>query len=162
VILLTRSISPESGPESNASLLPSLDNPPTLRGMLRLLDRESSPEEIDDDDNNGLEHLLWIPLDAESSSNSLRPSSPALKPPLLSLCLPPQSPCPMFRVPALESVSSASVREPMSPAPAPELPFPVSVLTPEPRRSKCILSVPGHYAVLAGRSPQKPRRGGNV
>jgi hypothetical protein len=162
VILLTRSIRPESGPESNASLLPSLDDPPTLRGMLRLPDRESSPEEIDDDDNNGLEHLFWMPLDAESSSNSLRPSSPALKPPLPSLRLPPQSPCPMSHVPAPEPMSSASAQEPVSPAPAPEPPFPAPVLTPEPRRSKRILSVPGQYAVLAGRSPRKPRRGGNV
>jgi hypothetical protein len=36
--------------------------------MLGLLDRESSPEEVDDDDddNNGVERLVWIPLDVES------------------------------------------------------------------------------------------------
>lgn len=32
----------------------------------------------------------------------------------------------------------------------------------EPRRSKHTLSIPGHYAVLAGRSLRKPCRGGNV
>jgi hypothetical protein len=92
VIPLTISTSPENSPESNAVLLPSLDNLPTLREMLGLPDRESSPEEIDDDDdNNGLEHLFWIPPDVERPSNSLRPLSPALKPPPLSLRLP----CPL-------------------------------------------------------------------
>jgi hypothetical protein len=100
VIPLTISTSPENGPESSASLLPSLGDLPTLREMLRLPDRESSPEEMDDDDddddnNNGLKHLFWIFPDAESSSNSLRPSSPALKPPPPSLRLPPQSLCPL-------------------------------------------------------------------
>ena len=77
----TISTSPESGLESNASLLSSLDDLLTLREMLGLPDRESSPEEMDDDDdNNVLEHLFWIPPDVESPSNSLRPSSPALKP----------------------------------------------------------------------------------
>ena len=40
------------------SLLPSLDDLPALREMLGLPDQESSPEEMDDDDNNGLEHLF--------------------------------------------------------------------------------------------------------
>jgi hypothetical protein len=80
LIPLTISTSPESGPEGSASLLPSFDDLPTLREMLGLPDRESSPEEMDDN-NNGLEHLFWIPPDVESPSNSLRPSSPALKPP---------------------------------------------------------------------------------
>jgi hypothetical protein len=95
MIPLTISTSPESGPKSSASLLPSLDDLPTLRGMLRLPDRESSPEETDDDDKNSLEHFFWISPDAESSSNSLRPSSPALRPPPPSLRLPPQSLCPL-------------------------------------------------------------------
>jgi len=47
---------PESGPPS----LPSLDDLPTLRLMLGLPDRESSPEEVDVDGNNGLERLFWI------------------------------------------------------------------------------------------------------
>jgi hypothetical protein len=43
--------------------MPSLDDLPTLREMLALPDRESSPEEAndDDDDDNGLERLFWIP-----------------------------------------------------------------------------------------------------
>ena len=39
---------------------------------------------------------------------------------------------------------------------------PVPVPTLEPRRSKRTLSIPGHYAVLAGRGPRKFRRGENV
>ena len=74
------STSPESGLESSAPLLPSLDALPTLREMLGLPDRESSPEEVDDDDNNGLERLFWMPLDVERPSSGLRPSSPAPKP----------------------------------------------------------------------------------
>jgi hypothetical protein len=74
---LAISTSPKSGLENSASLLPSLNDISTLREMLGLPDRESSPEEIDDDDKNGLEHLFWIPPDVESPSNSLRPSSPA-------------------------------------------------------------------------------------
>jgi hypothetical protein len=78
---LAISTSPKSGLENSASLLPSLNDISTLREMLRLPNRESSPEEIDDDDDdddkNGLEHLFWIPPDVESPSNSLRPSSPA-------------------------------------------------------------------------------------
>ena len=56
---LTISTSPESGPESSASLLPSLDDLPTLQEMLGLPDRESSLEEMDDDGNNGPEHLFF-------------------------------------------------------------------------------------------------------
>jgi hypothetical protein len=74
---LAISTSPKSGLENSTSLLLSLNNISTLREMLGLPDRESSPEEIDDDDKNGLEHLFWIPLDVESPPNSLRPSSPA-------------------------------------------------------------------------------------
>jgi hypothetical protein len=74
---LAISTSPKSGLENSTSLLLSLNTISTLREMLGLPDRESSPEEIDDDDKNGLEHLFWIPLDVESPSNSLRPSSPA-------------------------------------------------------------------------------------
>jgi hypothetical protein len=104
VIPLTISISPESGPENSASLLPSLDDLLTLREMLRLPDRESNPEEMGDDDNNGLEYLFWIPPDVENPSNRLRPSSPALKPPPQASApvsapecplSPPQSPCPL-------------------------------------------------------------------
>jgi hypothetical protein len=51
VIPLAISTSPESGPKSSAPLLPSLDDFPTLREILGLLDWESSPEEVDDDDN---------------------------------------------------------------------------------------------------------------
>jgi hypothetical protein len=55
-------------------------------------------------------------------------------------------------------------QKPMSSASAQEPPAPTSVPTPasEPRRSKRTLSIPGHYAVLAGRSPRKPCRGRNV
>ena len=75
---LAISTSPKSGLENSTSLLLSLNNISTLREMLGLPDRESSPEEIDDDDDkNGLEHLFWIPPDVESPSNSLRPPSPA-------------------------------------------------------------------------------------
>jgi hypothetical protein len=111
---LAISTSPERSPESSAPLLLGLN---TLREMLGLPDRKSSPEEVDDDDNNGLERLFWIPPDVESLSSGLRPSSSAPKPP----------------------------------APASE-----------PRRSNRTLSIPGHYAVLAGRSPRKSRRGGNM
>ena len=132
---LAISICPLSGPESGPPSLPSLDDLPTLRLMLGLPDRESSPEEVDDDGNNGLERLFWIPPDVESPPSGLRPSSSTPKPP----------------PPAPEPVSSTPAPEPPSPAPAPE-----------PRRSKRTLSIPGHYAVLAGRSPRKPRRGGNM
>jgi hypothetical protein len=47
----------ESGPENSA---PLLDNSPTLQEILGLLDRESSPEEVDDDDN-GFERLFGYP-----------------------------------------------------------------------------------------------------
>jgi hypothetical protein len=72
------STSPESGLESSAPLLPSLDALPTLREMLGLPDRESSPEEVDDDNNNGLERLFWMPLDVERPSSGLRPSSDSM------------------------------------------------------------------------------------
>jgi hypothetical protein len=124
--------SPESGPEGSASLLSSLDDLPT-REMLGLPDRESSPEEVDDDDNNSLEHLFWIPPDVENPSNSLRPSSPALKPP--SLVSEPVSYVsvlePVSSVPIPEPMSSTSVQEPVSPTPAPEPPFPAPVPTPD-------------------------------
>jgi hypothetical protein len=59
VIPLTISTSRESDLESSAPLLPSLNDLSTLREMLGLPDRESRPEEIDDNDNdNGLEHLF--------------------------------------------------------------------------------------------------------
>jgi hypothetical protein len=54
-----------------------------------------------------------------------------------------------------QSLYPVSASEPVSSAPA-------SIPTLEPRRSERTLSIPGHYAVLAGRSPRKPRRGGNV
>jgi hypothetical protein len=60
-------------------------------------------------------------------------------------------------VSASEPVSSASAQEPVSPTPGPEPPFPAPASTPEPRCSKRILSIPGRSAVLAGRSPRKPR-----
>jgi hypothetical protein len=51
-----------------------------------------------DDDNNGPKYLFWISPDVKSPSNSLRLSSPVLKPPHPSLrpqAFPPsQSPCP--------------------------------------------------------------------
>jgi hypothetical protein len=74
---------------------------------------------------------------------------------------PPQS---LYPVSASEPVSSASAQEPVSPTSVPEPPSsaPASIPTLEPRRSERTLSIPGHYAVLAGRSPRKPRRGGNV
>ena len=79
---LAISTSLESGPESSAPLLPSLDDLSTLQEMLGLPDRESSPEEVDDDDdNNGLERLFWIPPDVESPPSGLRPSSPTPNPP---------------------------------------------------------------------------------
>src|ERR1700728_3273434 len=99
---------PESGPESSAPLLSSLDNIPTLREMLGLPDRKSSPEKMDDDDNNGFKSLFWIPPDVESPSSGLKPSSSAPKPPS----------------PASQPVSSASAAEPVSSASAPEPPFP--------------------------------------
>jgi hypothetical protein len=110
-------ISPESGPESSAPLLSSLDDFPTLREMLGLPDRESSPEKMDDDDNNGLKRLFWIPPDVESPSSGLKPSSSAPKPP---------SPVsePVSSASAPEPVSSASAPELLSPTPAPEPPFP--------------------------------------
>jgi hypothetical protein len=111
-------ICPERGPESGPPSLPSLDDLPTLRFMLGLPDRESSPEEVDGDDNNGLERLFWI-------------------------------------TPGSEPVSPNPASEPPSHCPAP-------TPTSEPRRSKRTLSIPGHYAVLAWRSPRKPRSGGNV
>jgi hypothetical protein len=93
--------------------------------MLRLPDRESSPEEIDDDD--GLEHLFWIPSGVESLSNSLRLSSPALKPP-------PQASAPRLRALVLCLRPRAWVfclrPRAASPTPAPEPPFPVPVPTP--------------------------------
>jgi hypothetical protein len=98
---LAVSTSPESGPESSAPLLPSLDDLPTLREMLGLPDRESSPEAVNDDDNNGLERSFWILPDVESPPNSLRPSSPAPKPP-------PPAPESMSSVSAPELVSSVS------------------------------------------------------
>jgi hypothetical protein len=179
---LAISTSPESGPESSAPLLPSLDDLPTLREMLGLPDRESSPEEMDDDDDNNLERLFWIPPDVESPPSGLRPSSPTPKPPppapepvssvsapepVSSVSAPEpvssvSAPEPVSSVSAPEPVSSASAQELVSPTPAPEPPSLAPAPTPEPRRSKRTLSIPGHYAVLAGRSPRKPRRGGNV
>jgi hypothetical protein len=117
-------------PESGSPSLPSLDDLPTLRLMFGLPDRESSPEKVDDDDNNGLERLFWIPPARKAHQVVLGPRFPPQS-------LPPQ---------ASEPVSSSS-------APAP---------TPEPRRSKRTLSIPGQYAILAGRSPWKPRRSRNV
>jgi hypothetical protein len=156
---LAISISPESALEGSAPLLPRLDDLPALREMLGLPDRESSPEEVDDDgdDDNGLKRLFWMPLDVESLPNSLRPSSPAPKSP------PPASE-PVSSTSAPEPVPSASAQEPVSPTPAPEPPFPAPAPVPtlELQRSKRILSIPGHYTVLAGCSPRKPRRGGNV
>ena len=64
-------------------------------------------------------------------------------------------------VSAPKPVSSASAQEPVSPTsvPEPPSPTPVPVPTPEPRRSKRTLSIPGHYAVLAGRSPAEASQG---
>jgi hypothetical protein len=118
---LAISTSPESGPESSAPLLPSLDDLPTLREMLRLPDRESGPEEVDDDDNNGLKRLFWIPPDVESPPSGLRPSSPAPKPPP-----PPQSLCPL---PSPQSLCPLSPPQSLCPLPPPKACVPV-----EPRK----------------------------
>jgi hypothetical protein len=77
--------------------------------MLGLPDRESSPEEMDDDDNNGLERLSWISPDVESPSSGLRLPSSGPKSPL----------------PVAEPASSVSVPESVSPIPVPESPFPI-------------------------------------
>jgi hypothetical protein len=58
VTLIAIFISPDSGLESNTPLLLSFDDLPTLREMLRLPDQEFSPEEVDDDDDNGLKRLF--------------------------------------------------------------------------------------------------------
>jgi hypothetical protein len=129
---LTISTSHESGLESSASLLPSLNDLSTLREMLRLPDRESSPEEIDDDD--GLEHLFWIPPGVESLSNSLRLSSPALKPPPQSLCPPPQIPCPLSPSQSLYPLSPPQSLCPLSP--------PHSLCPLSPSQSLCLLPPP--------------------
>jgi hypothetical protein len=87
VIPLAISTSPESDSEGNAPLLPSLDDFLPLREMLGLPDQESGPEEVDDDNNNnGLERLFWIPLDVESPPSGLKPSSSALTPPRGRIC----------------------------------------------------------------------------
>jgi hypothetical protein len=68
----------ESGLESNAPLLPSLDDFPTPREMLGLPDRESSPEEVD---NDGPKRLFWISQTWKARlvvlSPHLAPQSPA-------------------------------------------------------------------------------------
>ena len=131
---------PESGPESNAPLLPSLDDFPTPREMLGLSDREFSREEVDD---AGLKRLFWIPQTWKAHLVVLSPH------------LPPQSPASRLRACVICLHLRACVLclrpEPASPTTAPE-----------PRRPKRTLSIPGHYAVLAGRSPRKPRRSGNT
>jgi hypothetical protein len=63
---LAISTSPESSLEGSAPLLPSLDDLPTLREMLGLPHRESNPEEVGDDDEDGLKRLFWMPLDIEN------------------------------------------------------------------------------------------------
>jgi hypothetical protein len=129
------SASPESGSESSAPLLPSLDDLPTLREMLGLPDRESSPEEVDDDDNNGLERLFWIPPGVESPPSGLRPSSPAPKPP------PPASE-PVSSASAPEPVSFVSAPEPVSSASAPRACVPCF------RPRACVLCLPPRACVL--------------
>jgi hypothetical protein len=66
------------------------------------------------------------------------------------------APKPVSSASVSKPVSSTSAQEPVFSNPAPESPS--SVSAPELRRSKRTLSIPGHYTVLAGRSP----RGGNV
>jgi hypothetical protein len=123
-----------------ARLYYRLDDFPTMQEMLGLPDRESSPEKVDDDDNNGLRRLFWIPPDVESPSSGLKPSSSApkasvprlracvlcLRPRACVLCVRPRAcvpyPRPRASVPCLQSLRS---------------------LLPEPRRSKRILSIPG-------------------
>jgi hypothetical protein len=102
-----------------ARLYYRLDDFPTMQEMLGLPDRESSPEKVDDDDNNGLKRLFWIPPDVESPYSGLKPSSSAPKPP---------SPAsePVSSASAPEPVSSAFAPELVSPTPAPEPPFPAS------------------------------------
>src|ERR1700728_4280766 len=103
---LAISTGPENGPESSAPLLPSLNDFPILREMLGLLDREFSPEEVNDGDN-GLERLFWIPPDVESSSSGLRSSSSAQ-----SLCLLPQSLCHLPPPPPLPPPRASAPRPP--------------------------------------------------
>jgi hypothetical protein len=69
------------------------------------------------------------------------------------------APKPVSSVSASEPVSSASAQEPVSPTSVPEPPSSAPAPTPEPRRSKRTLSIPGHYAVLAGRSPAEASQG---
>jgi hypothetical protein len=77
--------------------------------MLGLPDRESSPEEVDDD---GLKRLFSIPPDVESLSNGLESSSSAPKPP-------PPAPEPVSSASALEPVSSVSAQS-LCPLPPPQ------------------------------------------
>jgi hypothetical protein len=87
-------------------------------------------------------HLMNVPLSWASLAGLSRGHASVSAPKPVS-CLRPRASVPYLR--------------PLPPSLAPA-PIP----TPEPRRSKRTLSIPGHYAVLAGRSPRKPRRGGNV
>jgi hypothetical protein len=82
VIPLAISTSSESGLERSAPLLLSLDDFPTLREILGLLDRESSPEEVNGDDN-GLERLFGYPQTWKGHLVVLDPHLPPQ-----SLCLP--------------------------------------------------------------------------
>jgi hypothetical protein len=135
---LAISTNPKSSPEGSAPLLPTF--PPCER-CLDYQVGSLAPRRWTTTTITALNACFGCPPDIESPPNGLRPSSPAPKPP----------------PPASEPVSSVPAPEPPFPAPAP-----ASAPTLEPRRSKRILSIPGHYAVLAGRSPRKPRRGGNV
>jgi hypothetical protein len=61
---------------------------------------------------------------------------------------------------APKPVSSASAQEPVSSNPLePPSPAPALASAPEPRRSKRTLSIPGHYAVLAGRCAPEASQG---
>ena len=102
-------------------------------------------------------HLMNVPLSWASLAGLSRGPLCIRPEPVFSA----SAPEPVSSASAPEPVSSTSAPEPVSSTPAPEPPSPAPVPTPEPRRSKRTLSIPGHYAVLAGRSPRKPRRGGN-
>ena len=111
-IFISPESGPESGPESSAPLLSSLDGFPALRAMLGLPDRESSPEKMNDDDNNGFKCLFWIPQAWKAHLVVLGPHLPpqSLHSPPQSLCqLPPHpSLCPLPRPRASFPASRAS------------------------------------------------------
>jgi hypothetical protein len=108
--------------------LPSLDNLSTLRQMHGLLDRESSPKEVDDDDDddddNGLERWFLDTPHVESLPSDLRPPPPAPK-------ASPSGSEPVSSAPISEPVSSASAPDPRASVPCPcLLPLPQNLSAP--------------------------------